>query len=185
MRCSLYTSSPRTIVWPALLPPWKRTTTSAFSARRSVILPLPSSPHWAPTTTMEGISRSSLGGDFEVRGRAALVAPHEGDLDAHLGEARDGARADLCAQLFGVDQVGRHDHRALLLPALVDDRVELLEHPFGALLGAEVVDVQQVHAAEPLEELHVGALRGLLVGLLDVGQEARHRVDRDRMARAQ
>ena len=45
--------------------------------------------------------------------------------------------------------------------------------------------MQQVHAAEPLEELHVGALRGRLVGLLDVGQEARHRVDRDRMTRAQ
>src|SRR4051812_32530645 len=40
-----------TRVWPALWPPWKRTTTSACSDSQSTILPLPSSPHWAPTTT--------------------------------------------------------------------------------------------------------------------------------------
>src|SRR3954468_11080903 len=39
-----------TRVWPALWPPWKRTTTSARSESQSTILPLPSSPHWAPTT---------------------------------------------------------------------------------------------------------------------------------------
>src|SRR4051812_4017700 len=40
-----------TSVCPALWPPWKRTTTSACSDNQSTILPLPSSPHWAPTTT--------------------------------------------------------------------------------------------------------------------------------------
>ena len=45
-------SSPTTIVWPALLPPWKRTTKSADEAKKSVTLPLPSSPHWAPRTTV-------------------------------------------------------------------------------------------------------------------------------------
>src|SRR5271167_4969537 len=40
-----------TSVWPALWPPWKRTTMSAFSESQSTILPLPSSPHWEPTTT--------------------------------------------------------------------------------------------------------------------------------------
>ena len=45
-------SSPSmTSVWPALWPPWKRTTTSACSDSQSTILPLPSSPHWDPTTT--------------------------------------------------------------------------------------------------------------------------------------
>ncbi len=34
-----------TSVCAALLPPWKRTTTSASAASRSTILPLPSSPH--------------------------------------------------------------------------------------------------------------------------------------------
>src|SRR6185503_16664764 len=47
---NLYTWSPTTSVWPALWPPWKRTTMSARLASQSTILPLPSSPHWAPMT---------------------------------------------------------------------------------------------------------------------------------------
>ena len=42
-------------MWPALLPPWKRTTASACSASRSVTFPFPSSPHWAPTITIPDI----------------------------------------------------------------------------------------------------------------------------------
>jgi hypothetical protein len=38
-------------VWPALCPPWKRTTPCEWSVSQSTILPLPSSPHWVPTTT--------------------------------------------------------------------------------------------------------------------------------------
>src|SRR6266404_7983664 len=38
------------MVWPALLPPWIRTTMSARFDSQSMILPLPSSPHWAPIT---------------------------------------------------------------------------------------------------------------------------------------
>ena len=40
-----------TSVCPALCPPWKRAITSARSESQSTILPLPSSPHCAPTTT--------------------------------------------------------------------------------------------------------------------------------------
>src|SRR5687768_10996763 len=40
-----------TSVWPALWPPWKRTTPWAWSVSQSTILPLPSSPHCVPTTT--------------------------------------------------------------------------------------------------------------------------------------
>ena len=47
---SLKVLSPMTSVWPALWPPWKRTTMSARSDSQSTTLPLPSSPHWAPTT---------------------------------------------------------------------------------------------------------------------------------------
>src|SRR3954451_19481261 len=154
------------MVWPALLPPWKRTITSAFSARRSVILPLPSSPHWAPTMTIDGIGLPSLGGDFQIGSRVAAIASHDRDLHAHLGDARDRPGPDLSAQLVRVEQVGGHDHRLLLLPALVHDRVELLQHPLGALLSAQVVDVQQVNGAEALEELHVRVARAVLVGLL-------------------
>src|SRR3546814_18318040 len=39
-------------VWPALWPPWNRTTPCADSARQSTILPFPSSPHWVPMITM-------------------------------------------------------------------------------------------------------------------------------------
>src|SRR5580658_6409493 len=55
-RWNFHSWRPRTIVWPALLPPWKRTMASARSASRSVTLPLPSSPNWAPTITIPGIS---------------------------------------------------------------------------------------------------------------------------------
>src|SRR5258708_5981629 len=38
-------------VCPALWPPAYRATMEKFSERTSTILPLPSSPHWAPTIT--------------------------------------------------------------------------------------------------------------------------------------
>src|SRR5450759_3558875 len=45
-----------TSVWPALWPPWKRTTMSARLASQSTTLPLPSSPHWAPITATLAIA---------------------------------------------------------------------------------------------------------------------------------
>src|SRR6516162_9176311 len=59
-RLSLYSVFPTRRVWPALWPPWKRTTTSARSDNQSTILPLPSSPHWAPTTATLPTSRLLL-----------------------------------------------------------------------------------------------------------------------------
>src|SRR5437867_4656592 len=59
MVCSTYFSRPTTTVWPALLPPWKRTTTSTCGVMTSTTLPLPSSPHCAPTTTTLGMSGPS------------------------------------------------------------------------------------------------------------------------------
>src|SRR3954447_26480641 len=50
------------MVWPALLPPWKRTTRSARSASRLVTFPFPSSPHWVPTMTIPGITGEDYGG---------------------------------------------------------------------------------------------------------------------------
>ena len=49
-----------TSVWPALCPPWNLTTASAEDARRSTILPLPSSPHCVPTTTKLDIFNPKL-----------------------------------------------------------------------------------------------------------------------------
>src|SRR5436190_23065672 len=51
MRCSAVFTPLITSVWPALWPPWKRTTPWAISVSQSTSLPLPSSPHWVPTTT--------------------------------------------------------------------------------------------------------------------------------------
>src|SRR3712207_9026683 len=60
MRCSAYLSPSGVItVCPALLPPWQRTTYGTRPPSRSVALPLPSSPHWAPISTTAGISLSS------------------------------------------------------------------------------------------------------------------------------
>lgn len=68
-----YLTSPTTIVWPALFPPypstfsygcyscqheinviftWQRAQISASPHRMSESFPLPSSPHWAPRTTV-------------------------------------------------------------------------------------------------------------------------------------
>src|SRR4051812_49924552 len=51
IRCSAVFTPLITSVWPALWPPWNRTTPCAISVSQSTSLPLPSSPHWVPTTT--------------------------------------------------------------------------------------------------------------------------------------
>src|ERR1700730_4126827 len=58
---NLNSPSSVTTVWPALLPPWLRIARSARSASRSMILPLPSSPHCPPTTMMTIGFRLSVG----------------------------------------------------------------------------------------------------------------------------
>src|SRR5437899_1963856 len=57
--CRTYFSRPTTTVWPALFPPAQRATTFTCGARRSTTLPLPSSPHCVPTTTMLGMADTS------------------------------------------------------------------------------------------------------------------------------
>ena len=44
IRCSTVFLPSMTSVWPALWPPWKRTTALAWSVSRSTIFPFPSSP---------------------------------------------------------------------------------------------------------------------------------------------
>src|ERR1700722_4292028 len=61
-----------TSVWPALWPPWNRTTTSAPTDSQSTILPLPSPAHWAPTTTtLVNVDCSSDGENERSPGAAA------------------------------------------------------------------------------------------------------------------
>ena len=66
-KLSLKTSPSMTKVWPALCPPWKRTTTSARSESQSTILPLPSSPHCEPMTTTFAISARPYSFSMESR----------------------------------------------------------------------------------------------------------------------
>src|SRR5688500_8910482 len=79
MRCSTVFLPAMTSVWPALWPPWKRTTPWARSVSQSTILPLPSSPHWVPmTTTLLAVicacSLSFLAAVRLQRGQGAQVA---------------------------------------------------------------------------------------------------------------
>src|SRR4051812_45271460 len=114
---------------------------SACSASRSVTFPLPSSPHWAPTTILTLISAESRSerpqtaegrpgccesGESRARGVVALaqvLAEHR-DLVRHLRQARDDPLADLLLQLVPIE-VRRHEYRFLRLVALVHQAVEL------------------------------------------------------------
>src|SRR2546423_4904626 len=156
-RWNFHSSPLRTIVWPALLPPWKRITAAACSASRSVTLPLPSSPHWAPTITIDGICRPVYAGEAPGRpsDRAGVVvcdsplvlAEEKLPIAADFLEPGNGALADLLAQLL-VSQIGCDDERALRFVAGVDDRVELFEHPLDRALSALLGDAEQVNALD-------------------------------------
>src|SRR4051794_33434956 len=114
IRWNFQVTPSRTMVCPALLPPWKRITTSACSASRSVTLPFPSSPHWAPTIAMPAMpsaeSRRRLavaagrgeGLDLQVVGHldapALVLAEQRQRLAAHLEQPGHGALLDLLAQ---------------------------------------------------------------------------------------
>ncbi len=95
--------------------------------------------------------------------------------------SRPGARpsAPRSARRARPAEVGGDDDRALLLVAGVDDRVELLERPVGAVLRAEVVDVQQVHGRQAVEEAEHCRPSSSIASRMQV-QQARERVDRDR-----
>src|SRR5262249_30976874 len=92
-----------TSVWPALLPPWKRTTKSASAARRSTTFPFPSSPHCVPMMTVAGIRSEpeDLRGD-DLRQPAELVQDvgldRLVDVDQRQRHAADPLAAALAAR---------------------------------------------------------------------------------------
>src|SRR5919197_872837 len=142
IRWSLKISPSRMIVWPALLPPWKRTTASARSASRSVTFPSPSSPHWAPMTTRPGIRPLRIGRPSE---RSPVLRQQVHELRELAAEdeldAVDGAVAVLGDDELGDPRllgllgvvvlvaVDEHDEVRVLLDRVVHDDV----------LGDEVV----------------------------------------------
>ncbi len=101
---------------------------------------------------------------------------------SHISTSRETVRRPICSIEVGFVEIGGHQDRPFGLVALVDQRVELLEHPVGAFLGAEVVDVEEVDRGQLAEQLHVGvAVRAGVVALADPRQQFGQRVDRDRV----
>ena len=114
----------------------------------------------------------------------AAVLAEQRSTSSHISLSRETVRAPICSSssLVGSRLVVTSIERCGLV-ALVDQRVELLQHPVGAFLGAEVVDVEQVDRGQPLEEGEVGVAARLgVVGAADPRQQLRQRVDRDRLA---
>src|SRR6516162_325185 len=81
-----------TSVWPALWPPWKRTTTSARSQSQSTILPLPSSPHWEPTTAT--LAMLLLLDRQRAAGLQIMAATEAAGFSARLGDGLDPGNGD-------------------------------------------------------------------------------------------
>src|SRR5213594_1110293 len=92
--CSTYFSRPTTTVWPALLPPEKRTTTSTCGVMTSTTLPLPSSPHCAPITTMF-LDMSCPSHSLEALGR---IREDLGDRQRALAAAAEVERQQLAGR---------------------------------------------------------------------------------------
>src|SRR5262245_51091841 len=114
--CSTYFSRPTTTVCPALLPPEKRTTTFTCGVITSTTLPLPSSPHCAPITTMLGMIAPSS--------RFSKILPgsiqHRGDRQRPLAAAGQVERQQLAGlRPWAAD----HQHVADPLRAGVGDRL--------------------------------------------------------------
>src|SRR5665647_1582701 len=177
MRWSLNSSPSRTIVCPALLPPWKRATTSAFSASRSVILPLPSSPHWAPTTTVPGtlpsVQDASRGDDAGRRGLyqasrdAGAIAYGVQVLDrrlqasVQLGPGRIELDLDAVEQRVAPVHAGRQPVHDL----------EHVEDVAQVTVGQHEAEVARRGALERgLHGTAADALRGAAVSLLQVAE---------------
>ena len=86
-----------TRVWPALCPPWKRTTTSALADSQSTILPLPSSPHWAPITATFAIVRTRMVSCREPCGAGGVIAGECGP-SPFFGRGQAGRKARFAAR---------------------------------------------------------------------------------------
>ena len=113
---------------------------------------------------------------------ALVGALQQQRVAAHLDEPRDRALADLLAAARAGSRFVVSTTARLVLVARVDDRVELLEHPRRALLGADVVDVQQVDGGQAVQQRGEAGLRVVVERLAQQAEQPRQRVDRDRVA---
>src|SRR5213596_3025611 len=101
-----------TSVWPALLPPWKRTTTSALAARRSTTFPFPSSPHCVPMMTVAGIRLGVCSGNHGERGERAGERERQAQrrLTRRAGRHAAGGRSEHAARSPRIVRRSHHDY---------------------------------------------------------------------------
>src|SRR3954471_22020606 len=99
-------------------------TTSARSAIRSVILPLPSSPHWAPTTTSPGMSERLFLGAAAARYVPAAVHSAR-RIASRADRARELPLPEHVGELRVARQEREHDLAHGPVPVLGDDYVGL------------------------------------------------------------
>src|SRR5215216_1585385 len=97
-------------------------TTSACSASRSVTFPLPSSPHWAPTTTSPGTSSQSPSRRSSLYAVSGSRHSAEVTFAVHVGELRIAT------------EERQHELADRAVPVLRDDDVRL-----ARTLGVAVV----------------------------------------------
>src|SRR3954447_16210603 len=131
---SLYVLPSMTSVWPALWPPWKRTTTSARSDSQSTTLPLPSSPHWAPTTATFAMPRAPPAASASPAAACLLEPAAPVRQDTGLTRRREGAMAaggDVVllarAYAFAAARHGGHRRKGLAQEPYVNHLVEVAE----------------------------------------------------------
>src|SRR5262245_25837599 len=146
MRFRMVFSPFTTSVCPALFPPWKRTTTSASAASRSTTFPFPSSPHWAPITSVAdmGSEAEQVRGD-DVRHGAQLGERGVWDGIVDVDERERHAAHALAAELDAgdVDRVAAEEHADV---ADHPGHVAIVQHEDVALghgLHPEVVHLRQ------------------------------------------
>src|SRR5262249_34575607 len=155
IRCNFQVCPLRTIVWPALLPPWKRTTASARSASMAVTFPFPPSPRWAPTTTIPGIA-----GNQCTAGVAALGSRNTGRRSMATSTAMDEppTPGSIGAVVFDIGGVLLDWDPRYLYRKLFDDQVEMerfldeictLEwhsaHDLGVPASRSCAELAQIH----------------------------------------
>src|SRR5580700_9822667 len=158
-----------TRVWPALWPPWKRTTTSARSDSQSTILPFPSSPHWAPTTATFAMPPPRLP---RAPGRARLaalqhiVAIEPARFVDPIGRRQECGDRDpaLGAQGIGVRAIGLERHQDAATRSRprqgAQDHVSVESKAGRGLRGHRIAGFVAAAAAEFAEGSHGGTDTG-------------------------
>ena len=115
--------------------------------------------------------------DPTIRRQQPVVGPAVIDEVAHLVHARVHPGADAHAERIEGFDVGivfvvrREDRSQPIVVSGIDDEGHRLFHPFGGLLLADIVEHEQLHGHERLENIHLGGLGDRIVGAANQPQE--------------